>query len=361
MQKAVNKKNIYLLLLLVISLIGLVVTPTYAKFSDNYQTENDVVGISLDFSLGITNIEEYDELVVAADSTEEFNIVIENASSSTMYYGAWYKIADSSYEVSNLSISKSNASSASTSGSIAASSSVTVTVTITNNSTSEVKIYLGVSSSISSTSNIEYLNGKKLIPSYHTQWRYRDYTVESSGYVFSGNSPSASATKNSGTDNKYGKYYLKLVLTETELGNNYSKVKYTVSVVCTTSGNGFLGQTVSFTLTLNGTNYTGSKYYSNCVGLNVSGYSCVSTAEVASGTVTINHNTDGTKTVSYSLTGTGNGGYSPGTMTLSSQSLTLTPALKWEETGHWGDWSEWSDTEYTASDTREVETRFVND
>ena len=63
MKKIINKKNTYLLLLLVICLLGIVIVPTYAKFASNYTTADNVVGMSLSFNLSISSIEEYEEIV----------------------------------------------------------------------------------------------------------------------------------------------------------------------------------------------------------------------------------------------------------------------------------------------------------
>ena len=55
-----------MLFLLVICLLGFVLSPTLAKFTSNYTTDEDIVGLSFDFNIGISNIEEYDEINVAA-------------------------------------------------------------------------------------------------------------------------------------------------------------------------------------------------------------------------------------------------------------------------------------------------------
>ena len=161
--KLVNKKNIYILSLVVICLLMIVIVPTYAKFASNYTTDDDIVGLSLDFDIGISNIEEYEEIVVSAGSSEAFNVEITNSSGSTVYYGIWYKMVQPSEINSNIEIGRSTDSTVSTSGSIENGESVTATIVIRNTSTSEVKINIGVNSSTTSTSDIEYLGGKYLI------------------------------------------------------------------------------------------------------------------------------------------------------------------------------------------------------
>ena len=48
--------------LLVITLGGLSLKGTYAKFTSNYTTPDNIVGINLSFNLDISNIEEYEEI-----------------------------------------------------------------------------------------------------------------------------------------------------------------------------------------------------------------------------------------------------------------------------------------------------------
>lgn len=163
MRSLINKKNIYLLVLLVICLLGIVIVPTYAKFGSSYATDDDVVGLLLDFNLSITNIEEYQVVFVPAGESKVYNIEIENGMASTAYYGVWYRMVSPSEITSDITIARLSGSSISTSGSIATGNTITVSIVVLNNSTSSVKFDVGVSSSVSSTGDIEYLDGKTLI------------------------------------------------------------------------------------------------------------------------------------------------------------------------------------------------------
>ena len=163
MKKLINKKNTYLLVLLVICLLGIVIVPTYAKFGSNYTTTDDVVGMSLTFNLAITNIEEYEEIVVPAGGTEKFNVEIRNDIGSIAYYGIWYQMVTPDVLGSDMEIGKLSGSSVATSGSIDVGSSITVPIVIVNSSTSEMKVNIGVASSLTSANDIEYLGGKYLI------------------------------------------------------------------------------------------------------------------------------------------------------------------------------------------------------
>ena len=163
MKKLINKKNTYLLVLLVICLLGIVIVPTYAKFGSNYTTTDDVVGMSLTFNLAITNIEEYEEIVVAAGEVEQFNVEVTNSAGNTAYYGVWYQMVVPSEITSDIVIARFVDSTVTTSGSITNGSSVTVSLIIKNKTSSDIRVNIGVGSSLTGTSDIEYLGGKYLI------------------------------------------------------------------------------------------------------------------------------------------------------------------------------------------------------
>ena len=163
MRKFVTKKNMYLLALFIICLLGIVIVPTYAKFGSSYETTDDVVGLSLDFDLSITNIEEYKQLLIPAGESETFNVEVTNNTGSIVYYGIWYRMVLPETLTDDISIGKLSSSSVTTSGSIDSSGVVTVPVAIVNNGTEAIKVDIGVASSDSSTSDIEYLEGKYLV------------------------------------------------------------------------------------------------------------------------------------------------------------------------------------------------------
>ena len=115
------------------------------------------------FNLNLSNIDEYEEVSVAANSTESFHVKVTNSSSSTAYYGVWYKMINPTAKPSNIIIARSSDSSTTTSGSIATGGNIIVTIIVKNNTSSSIKLELGVASSTTSTNDIEYLNGKNLV------------------------------------------------------------------------------------------------------------------------------------------------------------------------------------------------------
>lgn len=163
MNKIITKKNTYLLFLFVVCLFGFIIVPTYAKFGSSYTTPDDVVGLSFNFNLSISNIEEYEEIVVPSGGVVRFNVQVTNNTGSLLYYGIWYKMVDSSQLTDNIIIAKDASSTVGTTGSINNNVTTTVTIVIENASSSKVKINIGVGNSSVSTSSIEYLDGRKLI------------------------------------------------------------------------------------------------------------------------------------------------------------------------------------------------------
>ena len=151
------------MLLLVISLGGFALKTTYAKFTSNYITSDNIVGMNLLFDLNISDIEEPKELNVAPNSTESFDIKVTNSSSSTAYYGVWYKMINPAKKSNDISVVRSADNTTTTSGSLLKNSNITVTIIVKNNTNSSIRLEVGVASSTTSVDKIEYLNGKNLI------------------------------------------------------------------------------------------------------------------------------------------------------------------------------------------------------
>ena len=162
LENKIVKKYIFVLFLIGICLSSFVVVPTYAKFTNDYSTEDDVVGFSFDFGIGISDIEEYSELKIGSMDAEVFNVKIDNDSLDTVYYGVWYRIDDDSVEDS-ISIAKLERSEDNTSGSIEGNGSSLVSVIVRNISNKDVVVDIGVLSSNKDTNSISYLDGRKLI------------------------------------------------------------------------------------------------------------------------------------------------------------------------------------------------------
>ncbi len=155
MTKKIPVKNLYLIAIISIGLIGLAVGSTYAMFTATAEINNP---ISLSSNLTYTSdIVETMDVTVAAGETEYVTLDITNSTDSTLNYAIWY-IDDSGDCDFGTEFS---VSSYSTSGSIASSGSFSVDVYIRNNSTSNVTVTLGISSSVG---NIVLADNMTILP-----------------------------------------------------------------------------------------------------------------------------------------------------------------------------------------------------
>lgn len=158
-----ENKYLYLYFILILIVISAIFTPIHAKFTNDYSTDDDAVGISFDFNLNIQDVEEYESIFVDSYDAKLFNVKINNNTTNTIYYGVWYRMTESTNINNDIVIAKLEDSEADTSGSIDGSKDKTVSIIIKNKTDKNIKIDFGVSSSDKDTNNIEYLDGKRLI------------------------------------------------------------------------------------------------------------------------------------------------------------------------------------------------------
>lgn len=158
-----ENKYLYLYFILVLIIISAVITPAYAKFTHDYNTEDDIVGISFDFNIKIQDVEEYESISVDANDAKIFNIKIDNQTNSKTYYGVWYRMIEPTDKDDKIVIARLNNSEANTSGEIEKSRNVVVSIIVKNKTDNNIKIDFGVSSSDTDANSIEYLEGKRLI------------------------------------------------------------------------------------------------------------------------------------------------------------------------------------------------------
>ena len=98
------------------------------------------------------------------------------------------------------------------------------------------------------------------------------------------------------TDNgskNHHKFTLEITEKSYNVDNNSSEVEFTFKIEPITSGYNWSGwgSSISYTITINGTNYTGT----------IPSYNGSSTVTLKSGTQTVSHNNDGSKTIDYSF------------------------------------------------------------
>ncbi len=261
--KRVHNTTIYFMLLLVISLGGFVLKTTYAKFTSNYITSDNIVGMSLIFDLNISDLEEPKELNVAPNSTESFDIKVTNSSSSKAYYGVWYKMINPAKKSNDISVIRSADNTTTTSGSLLKNSNITVTIIVKNNTNSSIRVEVGVASSTTSVDKIEYLNGKNLItevekkpepkPTFNLNVSNIDEYEEVSVAANSTESFNIKVTNSSSSKAYYGIWYK--MINPTKKSNDISIVR---SLANTNTTSGGLLPTGNITVTILVKNNTNS-------------------------------------------------------------------------------------------------------
>ena len=261
--KRVHNTTIYFMLLLVISLGGFALKTTYAKFTSNYITSDNIVGMSLIFDLNISDLEEPKELNVAPNSTESFDIKVTNSSSSKAYYGVWYKMINPTEKSNDIRVIRSADNTTTTSGSLLKSSNITVTIIVKNNTNSRIRVEVGVASSTTSVDKIEYLNGKNLIteiekkpepkPTFNLNVSNIDEYEGVSVAANSTESFNIKVTNSSSSKAYYGIWYK--MINPTKKSNDISIVR---SLTNTNTTSGGLLPTGNITVTIIGKNNTNS-------------------------------------------------------------------------------------------------------
>ena len=156
MKEKISVKTLYLLGIITIGLIALGVGSTYAMFTASAEIDNP---ISISTNLNSEDdIIETIEVTVDSNSTKEIPITINNSSTSTLNYAAWYTPGNASIKVgTNLS----NSDSSSPTGTITSNTTKKVYVQLKNTTSSTITITLGVSSN---TTNVIISNSMTLVP-----------------------------------------------------------------------------------------------------------------------------------------------------------------------------------------------------
>ena len=155
MTKKIPVKNLYLIAIISIGLIGLAVGSTYAMFTATAEINNP---ISLSSNLTYTSdIVETMDVTVAPGETEYVVLDVTNSTDSTLNYAIWY--IDEGYDI-DFGIDLETPDDT-TSGSLSTGSYFSIGVYIRNNGTSNATVTLGISSS---SGNIVLADNMKILP-----------------------------------------------------------------------------------------------------------------------------------------------------------------------------------------------------
>ncbi len=156
MKTKVQLKNLYLIAVIAIGLIGLGVGSTFAMFNASTSIDNP---IAFNSNLSSTNtLAETIEVTVPAGEDKYVDIVISNTSSDSLNYTAWYSPTSNDLVVGSTSSNNSYGPV----GILPTATNFTLTVGLRNKGDTPITVTIGVSSS---ASNIILPNGVTQIPS----------------------------------------------------------------------------------------------------------------------------------------------------------------------------------------------------
>lgn len=141
-------KQIYLLVIGIIGIIAIILYSTYAIFTIEGKTSN-IVSIHTPNSLQIPeDIYEYRQIIVPKNSVITTDVDLYNANETELCYSIWYKVIGSNIDTSLIKVYENNPDNLTTSGVVSSLDSKRVSLVITNDLDIDVKINLGLSSSI---------------------------------------------------------------------------------------------------------------------------------------------------------------------------------------------------------------------
>ena len=156
METKVQLKNLYLIAVIAIGLIGLGVGSTFAMFTANVSIDNP---IAFNSNLSSTNsLAETIEVTVPAIGAKSVDLVISNSNAEALNYVAWYLPSTSGVSA----IADSSDNNYNSEGALASSGSFTLTVTVWNRGSSTTTVTVGISSS--SESQFVIPDGAVVVP-----------------------------------------------------------------------------------------------------------------------------------------------------------------------------------------------------
>lgn len=155
MERRISIKNLYLVGVISIGLIGLGVGSTFAMFTASAEISDS---ISITSGLSYTkDVVDLVDMTISSNKVETATLNITNNTDKTLNYTSWYKTNDS-----NLQIGTVVSNDYSVTGTIAPNASTQIIVSIRNRSAGVAKVTVGISAS---ESDIVVSNGVTTLPS----------------------------------------------------------------------------------------------------------------------------------------------------------------------------------------------------
>ena len=183
-KRIITKKNMYLLLLIIIPLAITSIKTSYSKFTESVTIEQDIVNINTSLNMNINNIKEYKNITVGSNDYEIFDIEVSNNTDEKIFYSLWYKMITPTTINDKIVIAKLTNEENYTEGKLEIFEEKKVTLIIKNNTNNRIKVNIGVSTSKNNIEEIEYIDGREPIikEDYETNIYYDSITNK---YYFS--------------------------------------------------------------------------------------------------------------------------------------------------------------------------------
>lgn len=147
MNKVINIKNTYLLLIIIIGLVGLTTYSTYALFSDSLETEELVSISAINLNIDVDNFKTYNQVDLKPYEKKSILIKLTNSTDRLNYYKIWYEMINPNKVDELIKISKSNKSKNNTAGTINSNNLLEIEINIINYSNKSISLNLGVENS----------------------------------------------------------------------------------------------------------------------------------------------------------------------------------------------------------------------
>lgn len=147
MNRVINIKNTYLLLIIVIGLVVLTTYSTYALFSDSLETEELVSISAINLNIDIDNLKTYNQIDLNPYEKKSILIKLSNSTDKLNYYKIWYEMINPNKVDNLIKVFKSSSSKNNTTGTINAGNILEIEINIINYSNKNISINLGIENS----------------------------------------------------------------------------------------------------------------------------------------------------------------------------------------------------------------------
>lgn len=147
MNKVINIKNTYLLLIIIIGLIGLSTYSTYALFSSSVETEELVSISAIDLNISINNFKTYNQIDLKPYEKKSILVKLSNSTDKISYYKLWYEMINPNKVSDLIKVNKIITSSNNTSGTINSGNILEIELSVVNYTNKDVSINIGVENS----------------------------------------------------------------------------------------------------------------------------------------------------------------------------------------------------------------------